>query len=115
MITAVSGPSSGQRGTNIIITNTAKNQGTGQAGLFEVRLFLSTDQTITASDTVLGFRNLSSLAAGASNSANTTVTIPSGLTPGTYYIGAIADTANVLPEDNETNNSLAGNTINVTP
>lgn len=115
VITAVSGPSSGQRGTNIIITNTAKNQGTGQAGFFEVRLFLSPDQTITASDTVLGYRNVSSLAAGVSNSANTTVTIPSGLTPGTYYIGAIADTANVLPEDNETNNSLAGNTINVTP
>lgn len=42
-----------------------------------------------------------------------TVTIPSTLTVGTYYIGAIGDYTNTVKENNETNNARAGNTLMV--
>lgn len=54
------------------------------------------------------------LAAGASDPASTTVSIPTGIAPGTYYLGAIADYPGGVPESDETNNGLAGNTITVT-
>ncbi len=40
-------------------------------------------------------------------------TIPSTLTPGTYYIGAIVDYRKVIKETNEGNNSLIGNSITI--
>jgi RHS repeat-associated protein len=52
-------------------------------------------------------RRSSSCAAGASSAASTTITVPSTLAPGTYYIGAVADYTGVQPETNETNNALA--------
>jgi serralysin len=43
------------------------------------------------------------------------MTIPTNMAPGTYYIGAIADFDNRQPESDETNNALAGTTIEITP
>jgi YD repeat-containing protein len=94
-------------GTTLTVTNTVTNQGTVAAGLFSVRLYLSSDATITTADIVLGTRNVSSLAAGAMSSADTVVTIPGTTTPGNYYIGAIADYTNTIAESNEANNELA--------
>src|SRR5439155_8320241 len=48
-----------------------------------------------------------SLTVGANSSGSTTVTIPTSLAAGTYYLGACADHANVIPESNETNNCRA--------
>ncbi len=115
IVTAVSSSvSQAKLGQSLTVTNTVQNQGSAAiTKSFSVRVYLSTDSTITTSDTVLATRTVSSLGAGASNTANTSVTIPTGLTPGTYYIGAIADYTNVIAESNETNNALTGNTIQV--
>ena len=51
------------------------------------------------------------LAAGASQVVSGSFTIPTSLAAGTYYVGAIADSAAVVTEGNEANNTLAGNTI----
>jgi subtilisin family serine protease len=115
VMTAVSGPASGQRGGAITLSDTVNNQGVGQAGAFYVGLYLSTDATITAADTRLGERFVNGLAAGASSSGSTSVTLPNSLTPGTYYLGTIADFINQIPEDDEANNGLTGDTINITP
>jgi subtilase family serine protease len=112
-VTVLSGPTSGTRGASITITNTVANQGAGNAAGFYVYFYLSTDATVTTSDTYLGNRYVTSLAAGATSNASTVVTIPSTLAVGTYYIGAIVDSTNALTETNETNNALAGNTITV--
>ena len=53
------------------------------------------------------------LNAGASDSGTTTVTVPGNLSPGTYYIGAIADATHDVTETDESNNALAGATISV--
>lgn len=110
-MTAVSGPVTARPGATIKISNTVTNQGTSNAGLFVVAFYLSTDAAVTASDYYLGSRTVTSLAGGASSSANTSVIVPAAVTLGTYYIGAIADFSNVVMESNENNNALAGNTV----
>lgn len=76
-----------------------------------VGIYLFADSMVTTTDTLLGYSSLSSLAAGAQQSLNTTLTIPVGIIPRTYYVGAIADYNNSVKESDETNNSLAGNQI----
>ena len=75
-------------------------------------VMLSTDSTITKSDTFLEFEPLGALggAAFASSPELRTITIPDNLTPGdTYYLGVIMDYNNQVTESNEGNNaSVAG-------
>ena len=99
----------------MIIGDIVKNQGAGGTGStpFRVGFYLSKDKTITTSDTFLGSRSVSSLAAGTSSQAATQVRIPADLPLGSYYIGAIADYTHVIAETNELNNALAGNRINI--
>jgi alpha-tubulin suppressor-like RCC1 family protein len=114
VVTSVSGPISGVTGSTITVSHTVKNQGTSTAGSFSVAVFLSADSTITTSDTSLGGRAISSLAAGAESPAGLQVTIPTSLAPGTYYIGVIVDYGSgngSVAESDETNNALAGNQI----
>ena len=74
---------------------------------------LLVDNTVDASDQVLGNRSVSNLAAGVSNTANTTLTVPSDAATGTYYVIAQADGAAELTEAAETNNTRATAAINV--
>ncbi len=113
IMTAVSGPASGSTGAAITMTGTAKNQGTGSAGGSYVGFYLSTDANITTADTMLGTVYVSGLAAGAQQAVSGTFTIPVGLAPGTYYLGAIADNYRYVTESNETNNALEGNQITI--
>jgi len=106
VVTALGAPATASRGQTITVPVTVKNQGTGTSGLFYVGLYLSTDNSITSSDTFLGDEYVSSLAAGAQLTYNTTITIPDNIT-GTYYIGAIADTKNAILESDKNNNSFA--------
>jgi len=46
----------------------------------------------------------------ASSSANTSVTIPVTLSPGTYSMGAIADSADTQAETDETNKTRTATT-----
>ncbi len=115
VMTAVSGPSSGQTGATIAISNTVTASASGGAASgVSVYFYLSTDNVITPSDTLLGDRFVSGLAPGASNTADTVVTIPATFAGGTYYIGAIADPGNSVYESNETNNVAVGNQITIT-
>lgn len=114
--TLVSGPVSANAGGSIAITDKVCNQGTDTNAMIVVTLYLSTDSSITASDIAIGGRQINGgLAQGRCSRVSTTVTIPTTLPPGTYYIGAIADIGNNITETNEANNSLAGNTITIAP
>ena len=110
-ITSVSGPLIGKTCEKIPITATVKNLG-GRSGGFYVTFYLSKDRTITSDDTPVGSIYLNALAAGAQRvlTAEKAV-IPCTLTPGHYYLGAIADSDNRVVESNEKNNSLVGNPI----
>ncbi|MDH4285893.1 MAG: hypothetical protein OEV26_00515, partial [Gallionella sp.] len=105
------------RGSSYTVNDTMTNVGTSAmtASSSYIYYFLSTDTTITAEDTFIGFRLVNgALAAGGNSSGtNTSITIPAGAATGTYYIGAIADAADEQPEINETNNTRATTAITV--
>ena len=111
-LTGVSGPTTAAFGEQAAVTATVTNATEGVVpGTFYVHIFLSENSTITGSDTYIGSRVISGMGPGATSTEATTVTIPTTLKRGTYYIGAIVDYLNSVNESDETNNALAGNTI----
>ena len=115
VVTAVSSASSLMAGSTVTISNTVRNQGNlpTTTSFTRMGIYLSTDNIITTADIHIGGRRTYLLAAGASSTANTSVNLPATLTPGTYYLGAIADRSNLQPESDETNNALSGAMITV--
>lgn len=90
---------------NVTITNQGQADGVHP---YNAGIYLSTDSTITTSDTLLvnGQLYFASLPAGYFVDAPfpASMSIPSGVTPGNYYIGVLVDSYNAEPEDDETNN-----------
>jgi hypothetical protein len=92
---------------------TIKNQGTGpvfNGTVVNVAYFLSTDATITRTDMFLGstFVTSTGMAPGQENSGPALVfTVPAATTPGTYWIGILADQDNAATESNEVNNFVS--------
>jgi subtilase family serine protease len=83
--------------------------GSGSAAASFTGIYLSTDSTITTSDTLVVVRSTPSLGSGLSTS-DTNVpfdlsNLVNPLAPGTYWLGAIADYANQISESNESNNA----------
>ncbi len=113
VVTSVTGPSEAIIGTSIGITTTTKNQGLGSVSYSTTGIYLSTDQSITTSDIRIGTISVGSLAINQLRTATATLTLPSTLTPGEYYLGAIADYDNKRYESDENNNGLVGNGITV--
>jgi subtilisin family serine protease/subtilase family serine protease len=123
IVTAVSGPASAARGASVTLNGTVRNQGVGALGALSdqnvgatastVRLgfYLSTNNTITANDTLVGAVAIGPLSAGQSVPLSVTITLPTSLKAGTYYLGAIADFSNGIAETNEVNNALVGATL----
>ena len=68
---------------------------------------------ITSGDIPLTTVGASVLNAGASQTLSGSGQIPTTIAKGTYYIGAIVDSSDVIPEGNENNNAKAGNTISI--
>ncbi len=124
VIDAVSGPASAKAGTTIYLSSAVvRNQGAGNASAFYVGFYLSQDATIDpATDTWVGDYYISGgLAPKTSKSMipSNPLTIPAGLAPGTYYLGAYADYQQSGPfsvaEGLEDNNGRAGNQITIGP
>jgi hypothetical protein len=92
-----------------------KNQGVGSTGRnYTVSLYLCSDSTITASCRRIAYPTAATLAAGAEQTLNLVVPAMPAVTAGTYYLGAFADSANVINESDETNNTRFGSTTSVT-
>jgi subtilase family serine protease len=103
LISAVSAPPTAGAGVTIGVTETTRNAG-GAAGASVTRIHFSTNSVLDASDTLLGSRAVPALAAGATSTATTSVTIPAGVAPGSYYLIAQADGEGALVETIEANN-----------
>jgi subtilase family serine protease len=114
IVSSLTLPAGVMAGSTIVVSDTVKNQGGGSAPASSMRLYLSANSTIDSGDTVLGIRSVPSLAANASSAGQTTVTIPSGLGMGTYYVIAEADATQDVAETQETNNT-ASQTFQVGP
>jgi len=77
-------------------------------------VYLSTNSTITTADQLLHQEGFSTLLSGErdTNESQSSVALPSGIAPGTYWVGVIADNGDTNNESNENNN--ASNAIQIT-
>ena len=107
-----SGPNSAQAGQQVSISWRIDNTGDDTSGWFYWEMYLSTDSTITTSDTQLGStQQASSISGGSYRSGTMNVNLPSNLAQGTYYFGIITDTTSRISEGDETNNIEVGNSV----
>jgi subtilisin family serine protease len=106
VVSSLAAPSEAAAGHTLSVTDTTANQGGGDVSPSSTTFFLSGNYMLDASDTPLdGTRTVSALAVGASNSGSTSLTIPTGTAPGTYYLIARADGGDEIVETLETNNT----------
>jgi len=104
------------QGKTLSVTNSAKNQGLLSAGASGYSLSL--DATYGGGDDVAitTTRTITSLAAGATSSATTSLAIPSTTPPGDYHVCAMADSLLQVAELDEANNALcSAGTVSVPP
>ncbi|MDQ7787263.1 MAG: CARDB domain-containing protein, partial [Thermodesulfovibrionales bacterium] len=104
-VSSLTVPATGGVGATISIGDTTKNSGTGAAGASTTSLYLSSNNTLDTGDAMLGSRAVPALATNASSTGTTSVTIPVGTAPGTFYIIAKADAPGAIAETNEANNT----------
>ncbi len=71
-ISALTVPGNGGADSTIVVNDTTKNQGGGRAGASVTRFYLSLNNVLDASDTMLGGRNVPALDAGATSAGTTT-------------------------------------------
>ena len=96
-------------GSSVTVDTYAMDIGNSDVGASTAQIYLSTDATITTSDTVLATVNSGALSSvghsGYLDHQVLSLALPANLAPGTYYIGGIADYNNAVSESNETNNT----------
>ncbi|MBU5611323.1 CARDB domain-containing protein [Geomonas azotofigens] len=103
-VTAVSATLSGGVLTYSV---TVENNGNGNPNV-PASLYFSTDPTVTTADYLVTALYTSVVPGGSSKTFNGSVTVPGTIPSGTFYLGALADPANIVSEDNENNNGATG-------
>jgi len=108
VVSALTVPGGAAPGAVITVTDTTTNHGAGAVPASLTRFFLSTNKTFDAGDTLLaGSRSVPALGGTTSSSGSSSLTLPSGITTGSYYVIAYADGDNAVSETFETNNTAA--------
>ncbi|HEV8394831.1 MAG TPA: S8 family serine peptidase [Vicinamibacterales bacterium] len=92
-------------GGTISVSDSTTNQGAGPVSDSSTGFYLSANSVLDVGDQLLGSRAVGPLAAGATSAGVTAVQIPAGIAPGTYYLIAKADRADVVSESVESNNT----------
>jgi subtilase family serine protease len=108
-------PAKGGADSDIGVTETTKNQGTGASLPSKTGFYLSANTTLDAADQRIGERTVSSLGPGGTAQASTTLHIPPSTATGSYWILAKADWDNTVAESGETNNVRASAVIKIGP
>lgn len=88
------------------------NIGNGDSPAHDTGFFLSTDETLDASDTLLGTVAEDPLLAGASRLESRSLTLPDNLAIGNYYLIYQTDVNNVVDEQNESNTAALESPLN---
>jgi subtilase family serine protease len=92
-------------GVTFTVTDTTTNVGSVAVAQSLTSFYLSPNAALSADDVPLGSRSVDSLEAGDASVINTTLVVPVGTAPGTYYLFAKADGANAVTETQENNNT----------
>jgi len=91
--------------TATTVSFTLKDAGLASSAASTTGLYLSTDSTITTSDTLLGTFSSSALQSGGTQNGSISLLLPASLAAGTYYLGVVADSTSTVAESNESNNA----------
>ena len=112
---SVSGPTEAFIGTNAVSVDLSfrLSQTGGSPTHPTIGFYLSADTNITTSDISLGWLPAVPISPGQTLDWPFQAVIPPTTTAGRYYLGAIADTLNVVAESSETNNTAVGNAIQI--
>ena len=104
---------SANQGTYISANSTVSNQGLIPSGASKVGFLLSLNQTHGDADDIpiSTIHLVSSLNAGDSSTATTSIKLPTGITPDDYYLCAVADSADAVAEMDENNNGLCSASV----
>jgi len=115
VITSLTGPTTAVIGGSITATAVVNNLGSIAAPAFRVEFYFSASPTISTSaiDTGSGC-SFAGLAVGVPTPCSISVAVPSNLTPGTWFLGAIADPTNQVVEQDKSNNTRVADTGPVT-
>jgi subtilisin family serine protease len=105
IVSALSTVSALGSGMPFVVTDTTKNAGSVAIEASVTYFYLSPDAGLSATDWLVGTRQVGSLIAGEISSADTTLTVPGGTPAGSYYLFAKADGANEVEETQEGNNT----------
>ena len=113
--TAVSAPpASVNIGASFSVTDTAKNSGIAAAGVSVTRYYLSPTTSKTSSSQLLtGSRSVPALAVNAISTGTVTVSVPSGVPHGAYYLLVCANDTGTAAESSTANNCKASATTTV--
>ena len=116
LVQSLSGPSTATIGSTMNISSQAANLGSADAtSAFRMGFYLSVDSTITTGDTLLGTCNFpTGLPSGYGGTCQGPVSVPSSLSPGTYYLGAYVDDQQQISESNDSNNTRVADSGTVT-
>ncbi len=98
-------------------TNYARIQNTesGNAGSFVVCTYISTNSTISVSDTKVGEYTFSSLNGNSYRDISMICTVPPAMSAGTYYVGVLIDVNGQVSESIENDNSWCFNSNLIIP
>ncbi|MGH9630741.1 MAG: matrixin family metalloprotease, partial [Bryobacteraceae bacterium] len=99
----VASPDSASRGSSVTIEFSFSNLGTTKQ-TFNIGFYLSTDNYIGTNDRLLATNTGAWCDPGFTGTFSRTLTIPSNIPPGTYYLGLRLDDRNQVPETNGGNN-----------
>jgi len=97
-------PQTARRGDTVTLQYTVQNLSTS-ARNFDAGFYLSTNDYISTSDTLLGTSGFSA-PAGSYGTFYRTLTIPTNIAPGAYWLGFLVDRNNAISESNEYNNNM---------
>ncbi len=94
------------------VTDTTTNQGNTTSGTSVTRYYFSTTNAWSSTAKLLsGTRAVPALTTGESSTGEVTVTVPSNIAVGQYYLVACADDTGTNTETDEDNNCLASTTM----
>lgn len=84
-------------GEDVQVSTLLTNNSAVDSGVFNIDFYVSGDNTIDVSDTLIGTKQISNISAGASLALSENVNLPAGLSVGDYFIGAILNIADSNP------------------
>jgi subtilase family serine protease/subtilisin family serine protease len=99
----------------LTVTDATRNSGGGSSAATVTAFYLSLNTTFDAADIYLGVRAIPALVAGETNTAPVTLTVPSTVPVGNYYVLAKADHLGAVAEFSEANNLRASGTVQIGP